>query len=358
MRPARIYLAEPQNPGRPMIRIVRDVLGDNTNQEAAKDDLFKNLPKNYGYTGFSFVKEIDTADFVLLPQPVRRLDAGTEKYLTGVKRIAAGKPVIVFLLSDLSYDVHIDGVIQFCRSIFKPEKRANEIQGTFVFEDFAESVPIVPRPKRARPIISFCGYAGFSSYKTWMRYVVTNVLLDFQAFVTGNEQLRAYKRGIYFRRAAMAYLKKDERFETRFIARNTFSGNAKLIEGDPERIRREYIENMQDSDFVLAPRGDANHSTRFFEALTLGRIPILVDTDIVLPLEKVIDYDQFMVRVPFTDLHKIGDYVEKWYNALSEEEWLRRQQLAREAFVTYLRYDTYFNFVFPHLLENGPETLN
>jgi hypothetical protein len=356
MRPATIFLAPQFKPGKPVIRIVRDVKGG----ASMEGELFKELPKGYGYTSFQFVDSLEKADFMLVPQPVRRLDEEMKKYLESVKATAqaAGKRVIVFLVGDTSYDVHIDGVILFCRSIFRYQQRSNEVQGTFVVEDFSEKNPLQWRPKRKKPVISFCGYAGFPSWKTRAMYVVNNLKLDTLALLQGNPNIAAKKRGIYYRRKSMEYLKGDSRFETNFIVRDTFSGNAKLIEGDPEKIRREYVDSIQNADFVLSPKGDPNQSTRFYEALTLGRIPILIDTDMVMPLEKIIKYDEFMVRVPFGDLKNLGDYVEKWYNALSEEEWIRRQKLAREAFVKYLRYDTFFNTVFPLLVEKGPETLN
>jgi hypothetical protein len=41
-------------------------------------------------------------------------------------------------------------------------------------------------------------------------------------------------------------------------------------------LRRRYLENLNDSQFILCPRGVGLNSIRFFEALRMGRIPVLI----------------------------------------------------------------------------------
>ncbi len=122
---------------------------------------------------------------------------------------------------------------------------------------------------------------------------------------------------------------------TRFIIRRSFSGAHRTIELDPARARREFIDNIIDGDFVLAPKGDGNYSNRFLEVLSLGRIPVLVDTDVVLPLEHVIDYAQVVVRVPMGRVDETPKYVRDFYDALNDREWEERQQKARGDFCEF-----------------------
>jgi hypothetical protein len=144
----------------------------------------------------------------------------------------------------------------------------------------------------------------------------------------------------------MDLLKKDGRFDTHFITRSSFSRSAELISGNASRIRQEYLDNITQCDFALTPKGDANTSFRFFEILSLGRIPVLVDTEVVLPFEDTIDYDSFVIKIPYRDIENIGDILfEKWQQ-LSPEEFVAMQKRSREAFTEYLRYDRYFNHLF------------
>jgi hypothetical protein len=52
---------------------------------------------------------------------------------------------------------------------------------------------------------------------------------------------------------------------------------------------------MRDSEFVFCPRGTGNFSIRFYETLYYGRIPIIIDTDIVLPFSDLINWDEIIV---------------------------------------------------------------
>ena len=107
---------------------------------------------------------------------------------------------------------------------------------------------------------------------------------------------------------------------------------------------------MVDADFVLAPKGDGNYSNRFLEALSLGRIPVLIDTDVVLSLENEIPYEKIMVRIPMNRVGKTPEYIRTYYDALSEEEWKERQKLAREIFNAKLKQDVFFRNFFEHQL--------
>lgn len=357
MRPARLFIAPFSLAGSVPVRIIRDTHGEHPVNTA---QAFKRLPKEYAFTGFLFVTSLEEADFILAPNAVRRLDAKTVSYIAQVKTFAeeAEKKVVFFLGKDDSHDLHIDDAIVFCKSIYRQTKRKNEIQTTPFVEDLSEQVPFAARKKSARPVVSFCGYASFPSWKTHAKYVVKNSALDLGALLTGNPDLRAYKRGIFFRREAIRLLRKDPRIQTNFIIRNSYSGDTRNLRETREASRREYLENMQNSDFVLAPKGDANHSDRFFEALSLGRIPILIDTDMVLPLEGIVDYSKCIIRVPHTDIRNIASYVADAYAALSDEKFAAMQEAARQAFRQYLRYDAFFNTALPLLIEHSPQTLD
>ncbi len=57
-------------------------------------------------------------------------------------------------------------------------------------------------------------------------------------------------------------------------------------------------EILKNSLMVLAPRGHGSYSIRFFEILAAGRIPILISDNYIPPLYWLIDYDDFIFRIP------------------------------------------------------------
>ena len=161
---------------------------------------------------------------------------------------------------------------------------------------------------------------------------------------------RARLIGVYWRRRMLNACRRSDLVQTLFIERNSFSGARRTIELDPMVARKEFVDSILNADFVLAPKGDGNYSNRFLEALNFGRIPVLLDTESVLPFEDTIEYEKIMVRVPMSEVAKTPDYIRDWYDRLTQEEWHERQRLARQTFEAYLRQDSFFTRYFDRIL--------
>ena len=117
------------------------------------------------------------------------------------------------------------------------------------------------------------------------------------------------------------------------------------------RKRDEYLQSILDSQFVLCPRGGGLNSARFFEALALGRIPILIGDETKLPLQDQIDYDRFVVRVPEASIDNLTDLIAtfKRRNNLSEA--------SRSAYFSYwnqLQYSHFFRNAFKDEMQTNP----
>ena len=80
--------------------------------------------------------------------------------------------------------------------------------------------------------------------------------------------------------------------------------------------------------------------------MSLGRIPIFVDTDSVLPLEDIIDYHDFIVRVDYREIRNIDKIVSDYYRSLSTDDFILKQKKAREVFESHLRVDRFFSHAF------------
>ncbi len=93
-----------------------------------------------------------------------------------------------------------------------------------------------------------------------------------------------------------------------------------------EREIDEYIGHLERSTYIICPRGTENYSYRVYETLSRGRIPVIIDTDVVLPKE--INWGDLSIIVPYEFLHKIYDLVRLDYNSRSEWEFAVRQNKA------------------------------
>jgi hypothetical protein len=307
----------------------------------------ENLPSNFFETDVIRTAQAADAQAIVLPNNFKKtLSPEATRYVqtyvdTGEE---AGKPVYVFSLGDFTGQIQFDPrVFVFRYSLYTDTTSSQDISMPTLTADVApEGITI--RQKQERPRVSFCGLAGFPTLKRRLAYVIKNLILTFQSFANPHTQAR--KLGIYWRRAAMRACEASLSIDTHFIIRKTFSGNRATIEIDPAQARKEYLDSIRDADFVLAPKGDGNYSNRFLETLSMGRIPVLIDTNVILPLEDRIDYSKIIVRVPMNRVKETPIYIRNFYEALSEEEWRKRQQLARDTFARYLRVDSFFKSFF------------
>ena len=102
-----------------------------------------------------------------------------------------------------------------------------------------------------------------------------------------------------------------------------------------EQELSEYRNHLERCTYILCPRRIENYSFRIYEALSSGRIPIIVDTDIVLPKE--INWDRVSLKVPYESLDKLADMVFHDYEARSGVEFMARQTEALRQWLNFKR---------------------
>ncbi len=96
-----------------------------------------------------------------------------------------------------------------------------------------------------------------------------------------------------------------------------------------QQRRTLYLKTMSESLTVLCPEGAGVNSIRFFETLSMGRIPVLV-SNALLPYQDRIDYDRFILRINPQHQGQAGAILLAWLESRSSEEIMNCCRLARE----------------------------
>lgn len=195
------------------------------------------------------------------------------------------------------------------------------------------------------PVVGFAGWAHLPILDNWPTYL-KDLPLRFGSLF--HKSLNKYRKGVFLREEIMRDLESFSSIKTNFLIRPSFSGHTSTLSGLAGKLRIEFVNNIANSDYTLCVKGDGNFSTRFYEALSLGRIPVFIDTDCVLPLAGIIKYPDCILTIAFDDAHKAGEVITAFHTQISPEEFIARQKLAREIFEKYLRLD---NFT-PHLMSS------
>lgn len=311
--------------------------------ELFKEDVFRNFKD----PAVEIVSNILDADFILMPHNFS-LVTGNKEYLKIFSDLNEKykKQIIIFAYGDRDIKVDLSETIVFKYSMYKGPRALNEIKMPLYVEDLGGVVEIKSRGKHdSLPIVGFCGWADYGGYFLMAKALIKNLMINFQSVFYG-KNWKFHKKGIYFRIKVIDKLLSSKLIKPNFIIRKTFSSHKSTIEANPKLARKQYVNNILDSDFSLAIRGDANDSMRFYEILSLGRIPILIDTDSILPLEEKIDYSDFILRISGDDFYKLDEVIMNFYKNISENEFIDMQVKARDAFSRYLRIDSYLKYIF------------
>jgi hypothetical protein len=315
----KVYVA----PVLPKVRVV-PFLAERTQKDSR---LFQDLPEG-SYNGiFDRVSNPHQADIIALPHEYMHLEKRPEYLATYVELgRSLNKPLLISAYQDAPNSITVQHSRILRPSAYKSLLKKNEIIMPAYIEEVGSLYGTEPMAKGEKPTVGFAGKAGFKTVRERARYYLRNYVLR-----TGPR-----REGVYFRRKALSTLENDSAIDMRVHVRQTYSAHTKTIELSPEQARKEYIESIQNSLLTLAPRGDGNYSLRFYETLSLGRIPLLIDTDIPLPLEESIPYDDFILRVPWEDTTRINTAVTSFFTSHSDEEIRSMQIKARAAFEEYL----------------------
>lgn len=257
----------------------------------------------------------------------------------------AGKPVVIFFHHDSVAPVSCEGATVFRTSLLASRRNASEFVIPSWSEDFVErytgsSLPL--REKAEKPRVGFCGYAGRPDSRA-------RDPLRKTAYRIRHPLASRTPKGLQVRSRALRWLSGSALVETNFLLRAEFLGGIQVGNAaDFNRIRREYVENMIDSDYILCARGGGNFSYRLYETLSCGRIPVFVNTDCCLPFEDVIDWRSLCVWVEEKDLRHIAERVATHYAGLTDQQFREHQKQCRRIWEDYLSPLGFFTNLHSH----------
>ena len=264
----------------------------------------------------------------------------------------AGKTIVVFFCSDSVEDVPIANSIIFRTSFYRSKRKPNEFampgwSEDFVPKYFNSQLPL--RRKQDKPVVGFCGYTG-PNLRPLSRQRVKQSLRVVAQFLGLRPPLTRFYAPI--RAKALRVLSRSSLLETNFVLRDRFWGGAVSSDmadlGLKRNFRRQYVQNMRDSDYILCCRGAGNFSFRLYETLCCGRIPVFIDTDCVLPYDFIIDWKKYCVWVDEKDLPRVAEKVAEFHNNLSPEDFVALQQECRRLWEEWLSPEGFFANFYRH----------
>ncbi len=310
--------------------------------------LFQKIETKHFKNLVQFVSNPIDADYFMIPHGYFSIYKN-KKYIEYIENLTDkfGKKVIIFVYSDLSDKVEVKNSIVLRASAYKNNLLKNEIIIPAFVEDLGFQYGFEAKSfnKNKKPIIGFAGWISCSNLFQWIKYV-SRFLVQFVLIKLKVIKSSAIHQGIHYRRKVISVLNKTNLVDRNFFLRSTYSGHKNTIEDDPDVVRKQFISSIKNADLALVVRGDGNYSLRFFEILSLGRIPLFIDTDTPLPLEVEIDYDAFILRVDYREIHKLPKIIDEFWQNMTEEKFIEMQKKARQAFDYRLSVAAFYRYLF------------
>lgn len=315
------------------------------------------LARNFSFNTalYSITDAKEKADMIFMPYSHRDVRRYYPELLPMCALVATetGKPLFVDGIEDIPHALGVPNcfVLRYGGYRFEPSKYeivippfANDLLELY------ENGLLTIRKKGTVPTIAFAGWSSLTFYQT-LRTVIKELPDRLHSLI--DSRYKAKRKGVFFRQQAMRSIERSSLVRANFITRTSYSGHTDTVSKDIETLQREYIDNLLASDYGLDVRGDANASTRLFEILSLGRIPIIVDTERNFPFSDEVAYEDFALTIDFRDIHLLPKLVAEFHARISEEAFEAMQQRAREAYVSHFRIDALMRHIIKELIKKG-----
>ena len=196
------------------------------------------------------------------------------------------------------------------------------------------------KKKSKVPIVGFDGLATYPNFLL-INIILKNIILKllYKTHLTRIDPDHVFPY-LLKRNKILKHLEKNSILDTNFKIRSIFAEGTIGMKADS---RNEFLNNIISSDFTLCYRGSANYSLRFYETLCLGKIPLLIDTDCVLPFQKELDWKSICIIVGEDEVGNIPEIVFDHYNSQSDNQFIEKQYYCREIWEKYLSKKGFYN---------------
>lgn len=307
----------------------------------------------YGICGNVFERTESPTDaaFHLLPYLWRYyVDGGKiAEAATAYRRaLEAGKRLVVFSAGDPHATVPFPEAVLFELGPYYSRRYRPLTFALPVFRDDRAQVLYGGDPpyrqKQDRPVVGFCGQGGAG-----MGRMIARTVFSAGRRITHGLGLRRWEPPPFehtrLRQQVLDTFAASSAVDSNFVVRKQYRAGVKERErrDDPyDPTNLEFTNNITNSDYTLCVRGGGNFSVRFYETLCLGRIPILVNTDCLLPFDFSIDWERYCVIVESTDLIHAPEQVADFHASLSPSDFVDLQRACRRLWLSRFTSDGFW----------------
>ena len=287
----------------------------------------------------NYVENIEQATHVLLPLSINKYfeDKKSKQFLYDLNEQCKKLKIKAFGIIYRDFGVSfpfLSNIVYYRMSGFKCQLAKNNYGFPVAISDHFERIykqkEIFISTKKEKALIGFCGHATRSLKKritenlvmineNLKRFFSNPLRHDFEPLFAS-----AYQRVLILEK----FLHSNS-ITTNFILRKDYRAGAISL-SEREKTTLEYYTNIIESDYIFCMRGTGNFSVRFYETLMMGKIPIFVNTDCLLPFEDYINWKDHVVWIEWEERDNIVEIVTNFHSKLSNEQFIDLQNKNRK----------------------------
>lgn len=311
-----------------------------------RDRIFEKFIHQSNYTEVNFIQECEIAIYPYRVFQPETLEFDYHVYEAAELAQKYNKPLILDATSDSDVFLNIPTAhILRCglyKSLKKPFETESPFWSNYRTKSALDSLEI-NSTKASKPTIGFCGTTSSMGKlsnlsKSLLPTSVAKTVLS-QGKLASQIDIRLREgMSLKLRETAMKLLTLDKRLNTDFEVTNNYQSYYNQDKQNRILLEDLFIQNMNKCDYTLCVRGTGNYSGRFYMTINAGRIPIVIDTDIVIPYEDKLN----IIKIPVDSLDRIGDIVLEHYENTTEQELTEMKMQNREVYNQYIAPEKFF----------------
>lgn len=304
-----------------------------------------NLSKN----DFTFVDKLELANIIILPMSwnyyllnglynnVERFvkekdDFKILSWISGDFTVKAPDSKNLFIIHESGYKSKLS-LKYFCKPVFINDP---------LYSIFRTS-NIIPIKFSKTPIVGFCGQSNHSylnAFKECFRVFTRNFLYflnfshNFPHKVMSSSLLRS---------KILKIIKKSKLIDDNFIERKKYRAGA-IEQTNIKITTNEFYNNIIESHYVICCRGGGNFSVRLYETLAMGRIPIFINTDCLLPYHS--ELRDHALWIEDYNLKNLESSIIKFHLKFNENSFQEFLNNARAFWLKKMSMKFYFSYLF------------
>ncbi len=301
--------------------------------------------KNY----FQVVNTIEESDIVVIALEYGFMLKKFKRQLklTSDKAKKFKKPIWIYSGGDYGISIEDHDIYNFRLGGFKSKLNNNTIIiPSFISDPYELYIEneFEPMRKEKVPGMGFVGHASQGLIKL-IKEIINYLIINFKRFIKLEyADYQSFYPSSVKRSKYLRFLQKSKQLKCDFVFRNKYRAGVKYEE-DKADSTKEFYKNIFNNAYTFCIRGNGNFSVRFYETLAMGRIPILLNTDCLLPLNSVIKWDEHCVIIDEANYKLIEQKVLEFHARFSEKEFVDLQKINRDLWKNNLTRHTFFPII-------------